>query len=87
MILQGATLVLPTASDEHGWLQIEGDRIVEIGSRANGRIAATGRVDEVDAAADAPSERVSLAGGWLVPGFIDVHCHGGDGASFAAADP
>jgi N-acetylglucosamine-6-phosphate deacetylase len=93
MILQGATLVLPTGVDESGWVRIEGDRIVEIGSRANGRIGATGKADEadeadeVDPAADARSERVSLTGGWLVPGFIDMHCHGGDGASFAAADP
>ncbi|MGH8876876.1 MAG: N-acetylglucosamine-6-phosphate deacetylase, partial [Stackebrandtia sp.] len=20
--------------------------------------------------------------GWIVPGFVDIHCHGGDGASY-----
>lgn len=25
--------------------------------------------------------------GWLVPGFVDMHCHGGGGAAFADADP
>lgn len=24
---------------------------------------------------------------WLVPGFVDIHCHGGGGAEFAAGDP
>lgn len=30
---------------------------------------------------------VDLGGGWLVPGFVDIHCHGGGGASFASAEP
>ena len=28
-----------------------------------------------------------VAGGWLVPGFVDVHVHGGGGASYTAGDP
>ena len=28
-----------------------------------------------------------LGPGWLVPGFVDLHCHGGGGASFASTDP
>jgi N-acetylglucosamine-6-phosphate deacetylase len=24
---------------------------------------------------------------WLLPGFVDMHCHGGGGGSFASADP
>jgi len=27
-------------------------------------------------------EMVDAAGGWLVPGFIDLHCHSGGGHSF-----
>ena len=43
-----------------------------------------GRIEAVDAR---PGERsadqvVDLGGGYLVPGFIDVHIHGGDGADF-----
>lgn len=26
-------------------------------------------------------------GGWLLPGFIDIHCHGGDGYDFMDAEP
>jgi N-acetylglucosamine-6-phosphate deacetylase len=32
-------------------------------------------------------EPVPVHQGWLVPGFVDMHCHGGGGASFMAADP
>ena len=28
-----------------------------------------------------------LGPGWLVPGFVDLHCHGGGGASFLTTDP
>jgi len=29
---------------------------------------------------------VHLDGGWLVPGFVDLHCHGGGAASFCSTD-
>jgi N-acetylglucosamine-6-phosphate deacetylase len=32
-------------------------------------------------------EAVDLGGGWLAPGFIDIHCHGGAGSDFGSADP
>lgn len=25
--------------------------------------------------------------GWIVPGFVDIHCHGGNGASYTVGDP
>ncbi|CCH35526.1 N-acetylglucosamine-6-phosphate deacetylase [Actinosynnema sp. NPDC047251] len=28
-----------------------------------------------------------LGGDWLVPGFVDIHCHGGGGEAFTNADP
>jgi N-acetylglucosamine-6-phosphate deacetylase len=34
----------------------------------------------------APVAAHDLDGGYLVPGYIDVHCHGGAGADFASAD-
>jgi N-acetylglucosamine-6-phosphate deacetylase len=45
-----------------------------------GRIAA-GRRDESDR-----TTVLDLAGHWVVPGFIDLHVHGGGGASFSAGD-
>jgi N-acetylglucosamine-6-phosphate deacetylase len=47
----------------------------------DGLIAAVG--DGV--APDGPTRDVN--GGWLVPGFVDIHCHGGGGEAFTSADP
>jgi len=57
--------------DAHGevddfWMLVDGDTI-----------AATGT-----GAAPAAGSRVDVGGHWLVPGFIDLHCHGGGGFSF-----
>ncbi|PRB18270.1 N-acetylglucosamine-6-phosphate deacetylase [Microbacterium sp. MYb62] len=48
-----------------GWLRTDGGAIVEIGR------------------GDPPSgpALVDAGDGWVVPGFVDLHCHGGDGAS------
>jgi N-acetylglucosamine-6-phosphate deacetylase len=58
--------------DAHGqiddfWMVVDGDTIV-----------ATGRGPEAPFA----SRRIDVGGRWLVPGFIDLHCHGGGGHSF-----
>lgn len=45
-----------------------------------GEIIATGSGPVPDSAAGA--DRVDVAGHWLVPGFIDLHGHGGGGHSF-----
>ncbi|EWM15061.1 N-acetylglucosamine-6-phosphate deacetylase [Kutzneria sp. 744] len=49
-------------------------------SVANGRIDAVGAGKRADATVD-------LGGSWLVPGFVDVHCHGGGGRAFTGHDP
>lgn len=33
------------------------------------------------------SSDLELVGGWLLPGFVDTHVHGGGGADFATTDP
>src|SRR5712691_3532225 len=65
MILSGADLVLPDGIRSPGTLVLEGDRIIEVTS-------GTGP-------GGAGSERLDLAGHFIVPGFIDVHVHGVDG--------
>ncbi|WP_374929253.1 N-acetylglucosamine-6-phosphate deacetylase [Kytococcus sedentarius] len=60
-------------------LHIEGDRVAAL---------VPGEVGDDAAGAPPASERgetpVELPAGWLVaPGFVDVHCHGGGGASFS----
>ncbi|MBP2404512.1 N-acetylglucosamine-6-phosphate deacetylase [Streptomyces syringium] len=48
----------------------------------NGRVTVEGRRIVNDVAREEPS--VDLTGHWIVPGFVDVHVHGGGGASFSA---
>jgi N-acetylglucosamine-6-phosphate deacetylase len=43
-------------------------------------------VDGTKIAADAPenAHRIDVSGHWLLPGFVDIHNHGGGGASFSS---
>jgi N-acetylglucosamine-6-phosphate deacetylase len=52
------------------WMLVDGDTILQTG---------TGTAPQADA-------RVDADGGWLVPGFIDLHCHGGGGHAFDDGD-
>ena len=45
-------------------------------------ITATGHGAAPTALVTAADSRVDVGGQWLVPGFIDLHCHGGGGFSF-----
>jgi N-acetylglucosamine-6-phosphate deacetylase len=66
MILSGARIVTPRRILSPGWVEID-DR---------GRITYAG-------AGAPPSQSpgvIDLGGAWLVPGFIDLHMHGGGGA-------
>jgi N-acetylglucosamine-6-phosphate deacetylase len=56
---------------------------------ADGRVAvADGRITQVDSGTVGPGDRVvDLDGGYLMPGFVDVHVHGGDGADFMDGTP
>jgi N-acetylglucosamine-6-phosphate deacetylase len=49
------------------WMLVDGESIVATGS---------------DRVLPDASERIDVDGHWLVPGFIDLHCHGGGGYSF-----
>lgn len=51
----------------------------------DGRISQMGRSRDVCVPEDA--ERVDLAGQYVLPGFIDVHIHGGRGYDFSDEDP
>src|SRR5688500_7803258 len=59
------------------------DRILAAGAVLvrTGRIAAVGRRDDVIALAAAEDMRVEHDG-YLTPGYIDLHVHGGGGADF-----
>jgi N-acetylglucosamine-6-phosphate deacetylase len=66
MVFQGGTVVLPDRLVENVRVRIEGQRIAEIGERARA----------------AHAQIIDLAGGYLTPGFVELHVHGGAGSDF-----
>src|SRR3954452_14418175 len=63
-VLAGHRLVTPERVLAPGWVAVDRERIVEVGT------------------GDPPGRVHDLGPVTLVPGFVDLHCHGGDGASF-----
>jgi len=59
------------------------DGVLESGWLAvrDGRILAVGEGTPPD------GPTTDVGGSWLVPGFVDIHCHGGGGEAFTNADP
>src|SRR5688500_11052425 len=70
MLLTDARVVVPAGVLEPGWVRVEGDRIAGVGADA----------------APADGERLHLAGRTVVPGFVDLHVHGGGGHSMQSPD-
>jgi N-acetylglucosamine-6-phosphate deacetylase len=67
LIFRNGCIVLPNRLLEGGEVEVAGGRICAVRSVAE--TAATGEV-------------IDLASGYLVPGYVDLHVHGGDGADF-----
>lgn len=70
-IVAAPRVVTPDAVLAPGWLVVAPD----------GTISAVGPGDPPH-----PAD-VAVPGGWLVPGFVDMHSHGGGGATVVGADP
>ncbi|MGZ4349067.1 MAG: N-acetylglucosamine-6-phosphate deacetylase [Solirubrobacteraceae bacterium] len=68
-VLAGGRVVTPGGVVGDGWVHVEGELIVSVGAG--------------QPAIDAPL--VDLEGAWLLPGFVDLHMHGGGGHSVAAS--
>jgi N-acetylglucosamine-6-phosphate deacetylase len=69
VLFHNGTLILPDRMVEDGYLLCEDGRVRDVGQ---------GRQVE-----DAPGvERVDAGGGYIGPGYVDLHVHGGDGADF-----
>ena len=66
MLLTGADVVTPDGVLPGGWLLVTGDRITALGQPPAPPSAST----------------VDCTGLTLVPGFVDIHQHGGGGASY-----
>jgi len=56
--------------------------ILPTGTVTDGRVIVDGT--RIAGAAPENAENIDLSGHWLVPGFVDLHNHGGGGASFTA---
>ncbi|MFJ9860227.1 N-acetylglucosamine-6-phosphate deacetylase [Streptomyces albogriseolus] len=70
-VLTGARVVLPTGTVDGGSVTVEGTRIAATAPGAS------------PSPAEGTAQAVDLRGHWLVPGFVDIHNHGGGGVSFA----
>ncbi|MEU1009522.1 N-acetylglucosamine-6-phosphate deacetylase [Streptomyces sp. NPDC005890] len=55
--------------------------VLPTGTVQNGHVVVDGK--RIAATAPAGSQVVDVTGHWLVPGFVDIHNHGGGGASFS----
>ena len=66
LVLEGGRVVTPDGVLNPGWIRLAGDVVDAVGSG--------------DPHEQLPA--VDLRGQWVLPGFVDVHVHGGGGASF-----
>ncbi|MDQ6898124.1 MAG: N-acetylglucosamine-6-phosphate deacetylase [Candidatus Dormibacteraeota bacterium] len=72
-VLAGLRVVTPGEVLEPGWVHVDGARIIAVGTGLPPRW-------------QTPVEDFESLGHWLVPGFIDLHVHGGGGASFTSGN-
>jgi N-acetylglucosamine-6-phosphate deacetylase len=69
-------------------LTIEDDRIAAItGSTARGTAGHDAADTPPSAVPGLTDQSVETIGGWVVPGFVDTHVHGGGGYDLAGTDP
>ncbi len=66
LLLRGGRVVTPAGVLDPGWIRVAGNVIDAVGP---------GTAPEQPPAVD-------LRGQWVLPGFVDIHVHGGGGASF-----
>ncbi|AVV41980.1 N-acetylglucosamine-6-phosphate deacetylase [Streptomyces sp. ID05-04B] len=72
-VLTGAKVVLPTGTVPDGRITVIGTKIAAEAPHGTPR----GAADMIDV--------LDVSGHWLVPGFVDLHNHGGGGASFCGS--
>ncbi|GMA51609.1 N-acetylglucosamine-6-phosphate deacetylase [Alicyclobacillus contaminans] len=75
LLLKNARLVTGAATCQAGWIRLERGMITEVGD---------GKPPED---MERAVETVDVDGEWVVPGFIDLHVHGADGAEVMDGTP
>ncbi|HEY6737433.1 MAG TPA: N-acetylglucosamine-6-phosphate deacetylase [Actinopolymorphaceae bacterium] len=73
-VLANARVVTPEGIVDPGWIEIDGGLIVAVGAGS-----------PVDRPERTRADR-DLAGRTVVPGFVDIHVHGGGGAAYTSSD-
>jgi N-acetylglucosamine-6-phosphate deacetylase len=71
-LITGGRVATPDGVLDPGWVHVVDGVIRAVGA---------GSAPTVDAIV------TDAAGAWVVPGFVDIHCHGGGGAAFTSPDP
>lgn len=72
-LITGGRVATPDGVLDPGWVLVDDGTISSVGS---GEPPARPGAAVTDA-----------TGSWVLPGFVDIHCHGGGGAAFTSADP
>jgi N-acetylglucosamine-6-phosphate deacetylase len=89
MILTGAKVVTLDGILDDASIRIEGDRLTAVGGPHS---EAESAPDTAGSAAGSPGPslfgeiRVDLSGREVVPGYVDIHVHGGGGASYSSGN-
>ncbi|MBN9621080.1 MAG: N-acetylglucosamine-6-phosphate deacetylase, partial [Actinobacteria bacterium] len=71
LTLLGARVVTPAGVVDGGWVRVRGSTVAAVGGP--------------EAPPEPAGEILDLRGTWLLPGFIDIHMHGGGGHDVAAS--
>lgn len=71
-LITGGRVATPDGVLDPGWVLVDGGAISAVGTGAPPTTTA---------------HVTYAAGRWVVPGFVDIHCHGGGGAAFTSTDP
>lgn len=74
LILTGATAITPYRREEDTTLVLEDKKIAQMGQKEDLNLPKN-------------TETVDLSGHYILPGFIDIHVHGGRGYDFADSEP
>lgn len=74
LAIVNGTVYTPTRLIPDGVVLVDGERVVAVGAR-----------DQVTLADGVP--HLDAAGGYVCPGLVDIHVHGGWGVDFADGDP
>jgi N-acetylglucosamine-6-phosphate deacetylase len=88
-VLSGAKVVLPGGVADGGRVTVEGAVLASVDpGTAPGPGAGPGSgAEPAGGGSYAGTVTHELSGHWVVPGFVDMHVHGGGGASFSAGTP